>query len=383
MAARQSATAALRTVDGLSRDLLLSVLVHGPIARRDLADRLGVSAPTLTRLAAPLLRAGLVLEAEDARSGALGRPARPLDIAAGSHSFVGVKLSADRVHAVRTDLRARVLRSSDLAFTSPDPTDVVEAIAHVIDEVAGPEEVAAIGVSFGGSTRDNHTVARAPFLGWTDVPLGELVSRRLGRPVALENDLTALTVAELWFGDGRDIESFAVVTIGAAVGYGLVTHRRLVTSPDAGIGLVGHFPLDPEGPWCGDGHRGCADSLLSMKAVEAVVTREVGRPVSFDQALDLASGGDPVAGRVVRTSGAGLGRLVAAIVNLTMVQRVFVSGEGVRLAQLALPSIREAIARDRDPNADPVDLVVQDYDSDLWARGAAAVAIQRQLLGEF
>jgi predicted NBD/HSP70 family sugar kinase len=44
-----------------------------------------------------------------------------------------------------------------------------------------------------------------------------------------------MTLAEHWFGDGRDIDNFAVLTIGAGVGYGLVTHRRLVTSPDAGV----------------------------------------------------------------------------------------------------------------------------------------------------
>jgi predicted NBD/HSP70 family sugar kinase len=367
-------------LDGLARDLALTVLVHGPLSRRELADRLGVSAPTLTRLSTPLVERGLLVPADEPVGGRLGRPARPLDIAAGAHSFIGVKLAGDTIHAVRTNLRAEIQSAADAPLLSQDPEDVVAAIDDLLPRLGELDHISGLGISLGGSTPDHRLVTRAPFLHWTDVPLADLASARLGLPTVIENDLVALTVAEQWFGAGREVDSFAILTVGAGVGYGLVTHRRLVTSPDAGVGLVGHFPVDPDGPWCADGHRGCADTMLSMSGVCAQAAMALRHDVGYDEVMGLARSGDPAASAIVQASGRALGRLVAAIANLTMCERIFVSGEGIELAEVGHPAVLEGVARDRDPNAAPVDLVVQPYDSDLWARGAASVAIQQFVL---
>src|SRR6476646_4574460 len=98
-------------LEGLARELALSVLIHGPLSRRELAERLGVSPATLTRISAPLVERGLVSEAEEPLEGRLGRPARPLDIVPAAHTFIGVKLAADALYAVKTNLRAEILTS--------------------------------------------------------------------------------------------------------------------------------------------------------------------------------------------------------------------------------------------------------------------------------
>jgi len=367
-------------LEGMARDLALDVLIHGPLSRRELADRLGVSAPTLTRLSAPLVARGLLAAADEPVGGRLGRPARPLDIVPGAHTFIGVKVAADGLHAVRTNLRAEILGSRSASLTNSDPAHVVDRIDELVRGLAGSDEITSVGISIGGNTPDHAFVTRAPFLHWTNVPLAALLTERLGRPAVIENDLVALTVAEQWFGGGRDLENFAVLTVGAGVGYGLVVHRRLVTSPDVGVGLVGHYPVDPEGPWCAEGHRGCADTMLSMNGIRAQAAVALRRPIDYDEILDLAAAGDPAAAGIVHRSGLALGRLVAAVANLTMSQRIFVSGEGVHLAEIARQAVLEALERDRDPAASPVDLVIQPYDSDLWARGAASVAIQQFIL---
>ena len=367
-------------LDGLARDLALTVLIHGPLSRRELADRLGVSAPTLTRLSAPLVESGLLVPADEPVSGRLGRPARPLDIAASAHYFIGVKLAGDTIHAVRTNFRAEIQAAADAPLPSQDPGEVMDIIYDLLPRLGATHDISGLGISLGGSTPDHRRVTRAPFLHWTDVPLADLATERLGLPTVIENDLVALTVAEQWFGDGRDVDNFAIITIGAGVGYGLVVHRRLVTSPDAGVGLVGHFPVDPDGPWCADGHRGCADTMLSMTGVTAQAALALRREVTYDEVMQLARAQDPAAAAIVTASATALGRLIAAVANLTMCQRIFLSGEGIELAFVGRTALSEGVQRDRDPNADPVDLVIQPYDSDLWARGAASVAIQHFVL---
>ncbi len=88
----------------------------------------------------------------------------------------------------------------------------------------------------------------APFLDWTDIELGAMLETATGLPVVIDNDLTAFTEYERWFGAGRNADRFAVITLGAGVGYGLVAGGEVVADDDAGIGLVGHWPLDPFGP---------------------------------------------------------------------------------------------------------------------------------------
>jgi len=245
----------------------------------------------------------------------------------------------------------------------------------------GVAELAGVGVSIGGKVTGQQVVLRAPFLEWREVDLGGMLSRRLGLPVVVENDVVALTEAERWFGLGRGIDDFAVVTTGAGVGYGLVIHGRQVITPDTGLGLGGHFPLDPTGPICADGHRGCSTAMLSTTSMCASAAVGLGRLVSYDELLALAASGNAVAVQVVGTAGRSLGRMIAAVANLTMVGTVVLSGEGIGLVDVpvAASELRAGIAADRDPDASEVRVLTGNADFGAWARGAAAVAVQARI----
>ncbi|SDQ05158.1 ROK family transcriptional regulator [Quadrisphaera sp. DSM 44207] len=373
-----------------SRAVAVEVLRHGPLSRVELARRLALSQGTLTRLTRPLLDEGLLVEAPDAaRAGAespeeprLGRPAQPLAIAADAHHFVGVKLTGSSAHAVLTDLGADVLAGAVAPLPSTEPAAVVDAVAALVGElVGGGRRPTALGVSVGGHAADHRRVTSAPFLHWSDVSLAELLEDRTGLPTTVENDVLALTEAEHWFGAARGCTRFALVTIGAGVGYGHVVHDRLVSSPDAGFGLVGHWPLEVPSSPCPRGHRGCAASVLTIPAITEAASAAVGRPLAFDEVVDLALAGDPGAGRVVADAARGTGRLLAAVANLTMPEKIVLTGDGVRLALELAPQVRAGLDADRDPRAAPVALDVQDFDFAEWARGAAVVALQRFVRG--
>lgn len=362
------------------RAVALEVLLHGPLSRVELARRLDMSQGSLTRLARPLLEDGVLLEAEPMRAG-VGRPQRPLDVVADAHHVVGVSLTAHEARGVLTDLRAEVVADVARPLAGTAPRQAVAAVAEVVRALADDGPVTAVGVAVGGRTADHRTVGTAPFLGWHDVPLAALLEEAVGVRAVVVNDLVALTEAESWFGAGSGLDRFAVVTIGAGVGYGLVVRGEQVVGEDAGLGLVGHIALDASGPVCRSGHRGCASALLTTDAVAGSVSAAVGRPVDHGDALDLAAAGDPAARRAVDVASRALGRLVALVVNLTMPRAVVLGGEGVRLVDVARPAFEEAIAADRHPDASPVRLEVRTGDFAQWARGAAVVAIQRAVVG--
>ncbi len=366
---------------GASLAVALEVLIHGPISRSEIARRLDLSAGSLTRLSTPLIDAGLLVEVGERADGRAGRPSRLLDVVPSSRHFIGMKLTADEVLGVVTDLRATVLDSLTVRLDSRDPDSVADTIAGVARTLSGRvDSVTALGVGIGGLVGEHGLVRSAPFLEWSDVPLGTMLEERTGLPTVVDNDLVAFTEYEHWFGAGRGVNDFAVLTLGAGIGFGLVLHDEIVVSDDSGIGLVGHWPLDPYGPVCPSGHRGCAKSVLEQGAIVANVSAALGRPVDYDEAMALAADGEPAAKRLVDDAGRGLGTLLAAIANLTTPRLIVLGGEGVGLVEVARDAIQEGIAQHRDPRATPLALVSTPGDNTEWCRGAAVLAIQRYVL---
>jgi predicted NBD/HSP70 family sugar kinase len=363
-----------------STAIALELLRHGPQSRSELARRLDLSPGSVTRLTKPMTDSGLLVELDATTGQRAGRPSQPLDIAARRHRFIGAKVSGTVVHAVATDLRAEILDSGRADLPGSRPDDVVATVAGLVAGLTGPEP-AAIGVSLGGKVTDRAKVVGAPFLGWTEeVPLRALLTEATGQPVVIDNDLSALTTAEQWFGAGRESDRLAIITTGAGVGYGLIIHDTVVDGPDSGIGLLGHYPLDPAGPRCPEGHRGCASAMLGAESISAAVSIGLRRPVDYPQVLELAAGGDPVATSVLTDSARALGKLVANVATLTMTSDIVLTGEGIGLAEIADEALREAVLENRHPQAETVSITVRPDDPTHWARGAATTAIQHHML---
>ncbi|WP_191282300.1 ROK family protein [Pseudolysinimonas yzui] len=366
---------------GATRAVALEVLINGPISRTEIARKLDLSAGSLTRLSTPLIEAGLLVEGEERAEGRAGRRSRPLDVIPGSRAFIGMKVTGDRVIAARTDFRASIQEVASAPLLARDPDSVVADIARLAERLTpAGSEMTGLGVGVGGRVDRRGVVQSAPFLEWENVPLAELVAAATGIRSVVDNDLVAFTEFEHWFGAARSADRFAVITLGAGVGYGLMVGGEVVRNDDAGLGLVGHWPLDPFGALCPVGHRGCARSVLTESAVVAAATGALGRDVSYAEVLDLATAEEPAARRIVDDAGRALGRLIAAVANLTMPELVVLGGEGVRLATVAADAVREGIAGDRDSRASEVRLFVTDGDDAEWCRGAAVVAIQDYVL---
>jgi predicted NBD/HSP70 family sugar kinase len=356
------------------RALARAVLIHGPIARSALTSRLGLSPASLTRLAKPFLDRGYLVELDEVTDGTVGRPIRPLDVAPGLGRFVGVKITGDAIHVVATDVRAELLEQRTEALRSHDPARVARQIADAV-RALGVDRLVGVGVALGGAV-DGAVARYAPFLEWEDVAFAPLLEDRLGVPVVLENDVIALSEAERWFGLGRGIPGFFVITIGAGVGYGLVVGGEVVRSAEAGLGFGGHIPLADGGPLCPAGHRGCSQAMLTSGSIATQVSAALQRPVTYDQVLQLAVAGDPAAVAVVDAAADALGRFIALAANLTFQSASVLAGEGIALFGVAEERVRAAVVAGRDPRADPVQLFIDDSGFTAWARGAAAVAIQ-------
>lgn len=353
----------------------IEILVHGARSRAQLAKKMGLSPATLTRLAKPLVESGVLVESHAMRTPGRGRSSLPLDVVADAHRFIGVKLTTESIYAVVTDLRAEVLDSETLAEPSLDVPDVVSAVVGVVArlESRAGQAVRAVGVTVGGQVDKGETVADSPFLQWHEVPFRTLLAREVSAPLFLANDVVGLSKAQQWFGEGRMHADFALLTVGAGVGYGLVIDHQVVPTF---VGPISHLPIDPHGPLCPWGHRGCMTAYVTSGAMTAAVAQGRAQPVSYEQVLELADDGDPLATRVVREAAYALGRAAAAITSLTGVERIILSGEGIQLAEIGREALHSARVEYAAGHFGVLEPVVQPMDFTEWARGAAVVAIQ-------
>ena len=278
-----------------------------------------------------------------------------------------------------TNFRAEILGSAQATIRHSDPESIVATIDDLVARLRSEQGVVPerVGISIGGLVEGHSTITSATFFDWSGpVDLAAMVRRNTGILTVVDNDVLSLTRAQSWFGHGRGLDRFALITLGVGVGLGLVMHGELVESSDNGLGLAGHFPLDPTGPLCPSGHQGCAQAMLTDEAVAARAAVALRRPVGYDEALDLAAQGQPAAKTIVDQAGRALGRLIAAIANLTTCHRILIAGEGARLAEAARVAVQDQITIDRNPAAAPLHLQTPHLTADDWAQGPAVLAIQ-------
>ncbi|MGS0685349.1 ROK family protein [Nakamurella sp. GG22] len=364
-----------------SRSVLVDLLVHGPASRADLARRSGLSPASLTRITRSLVDARLVSESDTTSPQRTGRPSQPMDVNVDQAHLIGIKLSAGQLDSVTTDLRGRLLTERTVALTGSDPQTVVDTIATVIDDAARDDDtICAVGVSLAGPVSPRAEIIHtSPFLEWTDVPLVAMIRERTGLPAVVENDVRALTAAEHWFGAAAGCSDFVLVTIGVGVGCGIVVDDRLIDGANGGSGQVGHLPVTPWGALCERGHRGCVRSYLSSTAIVGAVSAATGRQVSYDEVLQMARDGSPVARTVVEEAGQALGTLIGTIATVTAPAKVIVSGEGVALAAMALDTTRERAREVQHWTLPDVPIEIAPFTFTEWARGAAVIALRNQL----
>ena len=361
---------------------LLALISAGPMSRGDLAERLGLSAATTTRTVRPLIEAGLIEERPPVEVGGPGRPTRLLAITPNSATVAGIKLTDDRLYAVLTDPLGEVLISDSLPLTDTDAGCVTALIASVVAQLAecSGRRPDAIGISLGAAVVGRRTVVVASFLGWRDVPLAAMVTEATGLPCVAANDVRAFAYAEAWFGAGRGKDPFAMVTLGAGIGCGVVVAGEVVSGAQGAAGSVGHLPVDPSGPSCEIGHPGCARALASTPGILRAAAERLGceaEELNLDLLLSPDMRRNDGVDDVLRRAVLAIGRVVGTLIAYVDPELVVVSGEGVAVVEAYRETFEKEVGGLRHWTAAPVSVLLRPFEFDEWARGAAALALDQ------
>ncbi|MFD7658036.1 ROK family protein [Actinosynnema sp. NPDC059797] len=366
--------------DGQQR-VLLALLLHGERSRSSLADHVGLSRTSLTRISRELVGMGLVVEGESPEPSGRGRPAEMLRLNGDAAHFLGVKLTADTLFTVVTDLSGAVVDRGSERLVGRGVREVVQQVGRVsAGLVAAGTLPVAVGVGIAGDVeyRSGRSVLRdSGHLEWDEVPLAELVTEATGLPTTVVNDVHALAAAHHWFGGGIARDPLVVYAIGAGIGSGIVIKGEPVEGRHGRSGRVGHLRLGGDGRGCIHGHVDCVHSFVTIPSIEH--NSGVGRG-EYAVALDRARRGDVRALRAFRAAAYALGAAVAESVNTVDPELLSLMGEGLAMLDLAPDEFDRGLGEFLE-RVDPSEVVIErpPFDFSLYARGAA-VAAERKLL---
>ncbi len=386
--------APLRSATPPRRQVFDHVRAHGRAARADVARALGISAASVTTLTADLIALGLLREVEgvalDGREAARGRPPVALEIVPEGRHVIGVKLGDERHTAVLSDFGGRMLaEAARPAAPGRRPLDEllgeVEALVADLRATAQGRQAMAVGIGLPGLV-DHGTgrVAWSPLLQDTDVALAEACAARLGVPIQIDNDSNLLTLAELWFGAGRALSDFAVVTIEHGVGMGLVQGGRLFRGA-SGMGMeLGHMKVELDGALCRCGQRGCLEAYISDYALAREAATALGRDprqsqsprATLETLFGEAKSGHESAREIFARAGRHLALGLSNLVQLFDPGLVILSGERMRYDFLYAEEVLAEMQRLVLPSGrPPVRVEVHAWGDLVWAQGAAALAL--------
>jgi predicted NBD/HSP70 family sugar kinase len=390
------------------------IMKYGPISRITLAQILGLSQGAVSRITSDLIYAGVIEETPMApgQGGRLpkdfvrknsqkaaqksgqkenterrGRPQTGLRIVANARTFVGMKINTTHITAVAVNAIGQIVTGChDLPLDDDSPESVVDVIKQLTMDCAdeavmsGLPAPCAVGVSLGGHITDDSVTTFAPFLHWSKpVEFSAMIRKATGLPTGIYNDIDSLAVDACLFGSGVGLNSFAVVTIGIGVGYSLTVNGEPIDNPDKSYGLVGHILVDPDGPRCISGHKGCA-TCLTDNSIATEYSEMIGHPATFDEFAAAARASKTQATNLVNRTCFRLGTLIATIANLAMPDKIMIAGESSFIAKLGIDNLRNGINMYRHSQAAPVDFEIAEHDWSLWSKAAAAQAI-RQYVG--
>lgn len=346
------------TMRAQHRRLLLNLLWHAREASRaDLARRSGLSRSTVSAIVGDLFETGVVREA---RTGVSTGGRRPivLELVSDAALLVGVELGASHVTVVLTDLYGSVLGHREVPCLVRDEPEcalslVEDCIGGLLDERPGARE-RLVGIGFAAPSpidpRSPGKLVASILPKWADYDIVARLRRRFGRPVLVDNDANLGALAELWW-SGRS-EHLVYLKVATGIGAGLIMDGKILRGARGVAGEIGHTTIDPNGPLCMCGLRGCLTTLVGThRLFDSVRELRKGHPSSplhsepltVDRLVDAALAGDELARHVIAAAGRTLGIGVANLLNLVNPERLVIGGGITRAGELLFEPLRSTV----------------------------------------
>lgn len=378
--------ASSEVVRDINRRIVLNLIrTRQPISRADLARVSGLQRSTVSLIVEQLMGENWVLEGP---TGRLPRGRRPTYLRLNDERvIIGVDIRASQITVALADANGK--------FTSqevvPTPADAQTAIDGLIASIrrliasCGSKMIEGVGISIPGRFNPgSDRLAFAPNLRWRDVDIRGPIARATGLEVELENAANACVLATVWFDRPEKVGDMVVLTVSEGIGAGILANGRLVRGLSGMAGEFGHVPVDPSGPLCGCGGRGCWEVFASNRAAVRYYVEAGGAPadITFLDLLSRADRGDERASRALEKMGQYLGRGMRMIVAGVAPERIVVIGDLTRSWRRFGPVIEAEVREQVLPGGNAPEIIPTHEDGMARLRGTIALVLQKHFASD-
>jgi glucokinase len=289
---------------------------------------------------------------------------------------VGVDVGGTKAVAALVAPDATVLSREMVETPADDVPAVLEAMRTVANAVVDATAV-AIGIGAAGLVeRGTGTMRFAPNIAWRDVDLRAVLAS-LGLPTVVDNDCTVAAVGERAAGAGRGVTDFLYAGVGTGIGGGIVSGGAVIRGAHGFAGEIGHIIVEPGGPLCGCGNRGCFETVASGRAITRLARERLG--LDGHGVVEAARRGDEAALAILTEVGERLGEGFAGLANVLDPELIIIGGgAAVGAGDLVLDPARRRFGETLEAAAErpAVPIVPATFGHDAVAVGAALWAIE-------
>jgi len=331
----------------INRDIVLEFIrFNQPISRVNLARLSGLQPSTISAIVDNLVQERWVKEGEVVR-GERGRPSTMISISDDLAIFA-IDLRPDRAIVAVISLTGKLL-AQETVPVSPNPATAVSGILGCISGLQkrfAAMTFEGVGVSVPGRVDPvTQRILMAPNLHWHDYDLKSALEKKLKLQVEMDNDANACLASEIWHGRLDGVRNAVLVAVGEGVGASIYTGGQLIYGFNGLAGEIGHVPIDPKGPLCGCGQRGCWEVFASSRAAldRYLDLKRDTEVKDINDLLRLVKEGDALAEKLIGQQAVALGAGLRLITAVLSPELILVAGEITAVWEKIEPSVRKEL----------------------------------------
>ena len=349
------------------RNVLDMIRTQGPINKAEIARQTALSIPTVMKITEEFERQNLIRTVGKGESTGGKRPDM-LEFVADAFYVAGVDIGRHYVKLVIMDMEASIQAQDCFQTTEEDvqnPEGYLQKIAEKIEDLIASSEIDSIrlmgiGIGMPGILdKEKETVLFSPDFNWMNIPIYQIFQKRFQCKILVENSNRALAVGEYTYGAARGAEYILCINLGYGIGAAIIEDGELLSGSSGTGGELGHMIMDPEGPVCDCGNRGCLEALASGNAITKIMVQEIRRGkestvvkwlteerrLEAEQVFEEARSGDRLSREIIERSMDYLGVAIASCINLLDPDTIILAGGLTKSQDLFFEKLQADVQR--------------------------------------
>ena len=387
-----------KLMKSINRSLILNIIREkGPISRADIAKLTKLTPPTVSSFVKELLEAEIVIERNLGESSG-GRKPTLLTLSEDMFHVIGMDVGSQNIKTILTSITGKVIKKSIVPLPAQTTNEtllslMIDSVSSILDHTKIDEEkIVGIGVGMHGIVDvEEGSSVFAPNLNLQDIPIKKVLEERFNMMVKVENDGRAMSLGELWFGNGAGIDSFVCINVGRGIGAGIIINGKLYHGSHFISGEIGHMIIDIDGPQCTCGNYGCLQTFASGPSIVEWVKKEMRlghssllttmtkgdlEKVTGELIYLSALEGDTLCKTALQQAGRYLGVGITNLIHTVNPRRIIIGGGVSNAGDLIMDNIIQTVNQRALTNpAKQTEIILSKFGDDATAMGAVALIL--------